>query len=135
MTIAAAIVAGLFFMFTKDVFSGKSELHLAQIAGILYAIFIFSSGFWLTLILGQESSRLDRKIKFYQNLPEEMYTKIGKEIRNERVFNDYLRAKFTQSKALDTKIYGDKEYYFYIICGLFLLASLPIVALFIIKMF
>lgn len=131
MTISAAIIAGLFFVFTKDPspLTGCSLL-LAQLSAISHAAFIFMSSFWLTAILGQESARLDRKINFYRTLPDEMYGKVGKEIRSEDAFNNYLKEKLSESKSLDTEIYFQHEYYFYAICGLFIIALLPIAALF-----
>jgi len=131
MTIAAAIIAGLFFMFSKDYIPTGYATFLAKFSGFLYSLFIVSSSIWLTAIMSQEGTKLDKHLDFYKSLREDLYKKVGMAIRSKNDFDAFLKEKLEQSiKLSDKKIFGAEEYFFWIITGLFIIASVPVMILF-----
>lgn len=131
MTISAAIIAGLFFMFSKEYIPTGYATFLAKFGGFFYGLFIVSASVWLTAIMSQEGTKLDRHLDFYKSLREDIYRKVGTAIRSKKDFDDFLKEKLDQNiKIGDKKILGVKEYFFWIITGLFLVASVPVIILF-----
>jgi len=131
MTIAAAIIAGLFFMFSKDYIPSGCATTLAKFSGFFYSLFIVGSTAWLTLIMSQEGTKLDKQLDFYRSLREDLFKKVGTAIRSKKDFDFFLKEKLDQSiKLSDKKILGAEEYFFWIVTGLFIVASVPVVVLF-----
>lgn len=131
MTIAAAIIAGLFFMFSKDYIPSGCATLLAKFSGFFYGLFIVSASIWLTAVMSQEGTQLGKHMDFCKSLREDIYTKVGTAIRSKKDFDDFLKEKLNQSiKLSDKKIFGAEEYFFWIVTGLFILASVPVIILF-----
>jgi len=131
MTIAAAIIAGLFFMFSKEYIPTGGATSLAKFSGFFYGLFIVCASIWLTAIMSQEGTKLDRHLDFYKSLREDIYRKVGTAIRSRKDFDDFLIEKLEQSvKLSNKKIFGADEYFFWIVTGLFVIASVPVIILF-----
>jgi|GEM_PF-2121232 len=131
MTIAAAIIAGLFFMFSKDYIPSGCATALAKFSGIFYSLFIAAATVWLTLIMSQEGTKLDKQLDFYRSLRADLLKKVGTAIRSKKDFDLFLKEKLDQSiKLSDKKVLGAEEYFFWIVTGLFIAASAPVVILF-----
>lgn len=131
MTIAAAIIAGLFFMFSKDYIPTGCATFLAKFSGFFYGLFIASSSIWLTAIMSQEGTKLDKHLDFYKNLRENIYSKVGTAIRSKKDFDVFLKEKLEQSiKISNKKIFAAEEYFFWVVTGLFIVASIPVIILF-----
>lgn len=132
MTIAAAIIAGLFLMFSKEYIPRGPATYLAQISGIFYGLFIVSASIWLTAIMSQEGTKLDRHLDFYKSLREDIYKKVGTAIRSKNDFDKFLKEKLEQNTKLSNKkIFGANEYFFWIVTALFIIASVPVIILFV----
>jgi hypothetical protein len=131
MTIAAAIIAGLFFMFSKEYIPTGCATLLAKFSGSFYGLFIVSASIWLTAIMSQEGTKLDKHLNFYKSLHEDIYKKVGTAIRSKKDFDDFLKEKLEQSiKLSDKKIFGAEEHFFWLVTGLFIIASVPVIILF-----
>lgn len=131
MTIAAAVIAGLFFLFSKDYISDSCAQLLAKISGLVYALFIVLSSAWLTALLSQESLKLDGRIQFYKRTGKEFMERAGNAIKSEDDFREFLNKKLEESGKIEgRKIFGDQEWWFVGISSLFILASLPLMVLF-----
>ncbi len=138
MTISAAVIAGLFFLFsTQYVFSSDGTtqdyaLALAKIAGTFQAVFLFCSGSWLTTMLSQEGVDLDRKIAFSKRTRDDFPQKMLTYIRSEESFRKYVEAKIEEEKKISLKKMFDGEWPFIFISSLFAIAALPLILLFLI---
>jgi hypothetical protein len=131
MTIAAAIVAGLFFLFSTDYLPTERAILWAKFSGVFYSLFIVCCTVWLTTILSQEGTKLDKHMDFYKSLREDIYEKVGTAIRSKKDFDAFLMGKLEQSiKLSGAKILGAEEYFFWFVIGLFVVASVPVVVLF-----
>ena len=131
MTIAAAIIAGLFFMFFKDYIPSGYATFLAKFSGFFYSLFIVCSTVWLALIMSQEGTNLDKQLDFYRSLREDILKKIGTAVRSKKDFDVFLKEKLDESIKLSSrKIFAAEEYFFWIVVGLFVIASVPVIVLF-----
>jgi len=133
MTISAATIAGLFFLFTNNGLNNDYLVFLAKLSGLGHASFILASSVWLTFILSQESSALDRKLTFVRESRNEFVNKVGSEIINIDTYEKYRNTKTQEEKDLKKPIWGDSEKWFVGLCILFTLASLPLIFMFLLS--
>src|SRR3989344_4612279 len=107
-------IAGLFFMFSKEYIPIGCATLLAKFSGFFYGLFIVSASIWLTAIMSQEGTKLDKHLDFYKSLREDIYKKVGTAIRSKKDFDGFLREKLEQSiKIGDKKILGAEEYFYH----------------------
>lgn len=132
MTISAATIAGLFFLFTNKDLS-DCLIFYSKISGLGHALFILASSAWLTLILSQESVDISNKIVFVRESREEFVSKVGSEIINLDTYEKYRNTKNQEENKLKRYIWGDSERWFVGLCILFVISSIPLILMFLLS--
>lgn len=130
MTIAAAIVAGLFFFFTSDYSSDNYLTFLAILSGFGMAFFILGSAAYLAFILSQESVEANQRIQFVRNSKKDFIEKVGVEITDIDSYEAYRQRKYEEERELDKKIPGTHEVWFILVVSLFVLSAISLVIMF-----
>lgn len=134
MTIAAAVVAGLFFLIVNKDSNGC--LNTLSIIGSLgFAFFIISSSVYLTWILSQESSSLDEHLKFIQDSRKDFIEKVGVDIVDMDSYERYREEKYKEEIEVKPKEKGTDEKYFVGICVLFIISSVLLLPMIIAPVF
>ncbi len=134
MTIAAAVIAGLFiFVIGKE--SNICIDVLAAISGIGFALFIIGSGIYLTFILAQESLSLDKHLHFIQNAKKEFIEKVGIDITDLDSYENYRKQKYEEEKASKPKERGLSEWWFVGINALFIVSAILLFVMFLLFSF
>jgi hypothetical protein len=108
MTIAAAVIAGLFILMINE---NSDYLNLfSTISSLGFSIFIISSGIYLTFILSQESQTLDSGYKFIKNSKKNFLEKIGTEIVDLDSYEKYRIQKYEEEKdsKIESKLISEK---------------------------
>ncbi len=134
MTISAAVLAGLFILFTgKD--SGVCVNLLATISGFGFALFIISVSLYLTFLLAQESSSLDKHLQFVQNSRKDFIAKVGVAITDLDSYERYREQKNKEEQDLRPKEKGLWEGWFVTVSGVFILSAVLVLVLFLSSLF
>lgn len=129
MTISAAVLAGLFFLFTgKDL--DNLPNFLATASGFGFALFIIISSIYLTFLLAQESLSLDKHLRFIKDAKKDFIAKIGIEITDLDSYERYREKKQKEEKESRPKEIGLWEGWFVIVGGLFILSAILTLILF-----
>ena len=123
MTIAAAVVAGLFILTSGDQASVCIN-KFATIGGLGFALFIIGSSFYLTFILSQESIVLSAGFEFVQKSKKEFIEKIGIEIVDLDTYERYRKEKYQEEQKSKFKRYLLWEGWFVIVNTLFILSAI-----------
>lgn len=133
MTISVAAIAGLFiFISNSETASGCVKL-LAKASGLGYACFILASSTWLTAILSQENTVISKKLKFLRDSKADFINKVGVEIISLKTYEDYRKIKNQEETTLEKPILGDSEAWFWGICMIFAISSLPLLFIFVLS--
>lgn len=131
MTIAAAIIAGLFLLTNNN--SGAFYLNLlAKISGFGFGLFIISSASYLIAIFSQESLSIDRRLEFIKNSRRDFVEKVGIEITDIDSYEKYREQKYEEGKGVGSEIKGSREIWFVSISLLFVISSVPLIVMFLI---
>jgi hypothetical protein len=130
MTIAAAIIAGLFFFFTGDPSNNIYLTLLARLSGLGLALFILSAAIYLTLLLSQEGVEARDRIQFLKDSKKDFLEKVGVEITDMDSYEVYRQKKYEEEGKLERKIVGSHEIWFIFVLGLFVISSMPLVIMF-----
>jgi hypothetical protein len=130
MTIAGGILAGLFFLFTKENSDISRFGFLARFGGNCFALFIIISAFYLISILSQESISLDKKLDFIRKSREKFIERLGDKITNLKTYEKYREIEYKKEMDNSEKKWFTEEKYFKIVCGLFVISCATIFILF-----
>ena len=122
MTIAAAVVAGLFFLIVSKDSNGCLNT-LSIISGFGFAFFIIGSSVYLTWILSQESISLDEHLKFIQDSKKDFIERVGTGIVDMDSYEQYREQKYKEETEAKPKEKATSEKYFIGICVLFIISS------------
>jgi hypothetical protein len=129
MTISAAVLAGLFILFSgKD--TGACINTLATISGLGFSLFIIFSSFYLTFLLAQESLSLDKNLHFVRDSRKDFIEKVGIAITDLDSYERYRGEKNKEEKNSRPKEKGLWEGWFVIVSGLFILSTIIVLGLF-----
>lgn len=130
MTIAAAVVAGLFLLIAGED-SNKCVNAVSIISGSGFAIFIIGSSIYLTWILAQESDSLDGRLEFLQNSKKDFIKKVGIDIVDIDSYERYRQEKYKEEIASKPREVATSECYFVGICALFIISAILLLPMFI----
>ena len=134
MTISAAVLAGLFILFTsKD--SGACVNTLATISGFGFALFIIASSAYLAFLLAQESLSLDKHLRFIQKAKKDFIAKVGIDITDLDSYERYRKQKHKEEVDLKPKERGLWEGWFVLVSILFVLSAILVFVLFFSSLF
>ena len=123
MTIAAAVIAGLFILVVgKD--SSTCVNTLATASGFGFALFIISSSIYLTFILAQESLSLDKHLHFVQDSKKDFIEKVGTTITDIDTYEHYREQKYKEEITSKQKERALGEGWFIGINALFIFSAL-----------
>jgi uncharacterized membrane protein YcjF (UPF0283 family) len=137
MTIAAAILAGLFFLLTTKELS-VCTYHLAMASGIGFALSIVAASIYLLAIFSHESVVNDRRLKFVRESRQELIRKFNNhEINNIVDYEEHVKQKMGEEKNLTTqdKTWIVEEKWFVAVGFLFGGSCLVLLATFLSKTF
>ncbi|MBU1130970.1 hypothetical protein KJ840_02450 [Patescibacteria group bacterium] len=124
MTISAAIIAGLFILLANKDYNSCFNL-LATISSLFFATFIISSSIYITTILSQESSSLDKSLKFVRASKQDFIKNVENETINSiDSYNKYRKQKFKEEKELKQEVRASSETWFILINSLFIFSCL-----------
>ncbi len=130
MTIAAAIVAGL-FIFTNTGTSHPCLNFLAMLSGTGLALFIVFSAVYLIMILSQESRQIDERLQFIRDSRKDFIEKVGKEITNIDSYERFREESYGKEKGLTKPLKSSNEIWFILVTCLFVLSTTVLIVMFI----
>lgn len=132
MTIAAAILVGLFILLTTEYVNESLSYFWAAVSGIGFATFLVGSTIYLGLILSQESVSIDKHLKFVRDSRRDFIGKVGIEITDIDSYERYREKKYMEEKELHpaNEVKGSAEFWFRLIVGFFVLSSALLFAVF-----
>ena len=134
MTISAAVLAGLFILFTSND-SGTCVSTLATISGFGFALFIITSSAYLAFLLAQESLSLDKHLRFIQEAKRDFIAKVGIAITDLDSYEKYRKQKHKEEVDAKPKERGLWEGWFIIVSALFVLSAILVFVLFFSSLF
>lgn len=134
MTISAAVLAGLFILFTGDGLTVCVK-SLGTVSGLGFALFILASSAYLTFLLAQESLSLDKHLRFVQDSRKDFIAKVGISITDLDSYERYREEKNKQEKVSRPKERGLWEGWFVIVNVLFVLSAILVLFLFLSSLF
>lgn len=132
MTIAAAIIAGLFVLLTTESLN-KNCLHvLVTISGFGFVVFILCSAVYLTILFTQESILTDKRLKFLRESKIEFIQKIGNDIKDFDSYERYRQEKHKKEIQLNfqNEVWGSSELWFQLVSCLFVISSVLLLIVF-----
>ncbi len=124
MTIAAAVIAGLFIFFaTSDKAIDPQFLILARLGGYGYAMFLLYGCLWLAALLVAENTTLSDALKFLRQTRSEFFDAVGTTINDIKSYEEFRNSKFSDESKINRKNMFGGEGFFYLINGIFVLAT------------
>jgi len=130
MTIAAAVIAGLFILLIGKDLSNSCLVFLTEMSGLGFALFIVTSSIYLTVILAQESLLLDRNLQFVEESKKDFIEKVGISIIDVDSYEKYRGQKYREEKELKRKVRGSHEIWFILINVLFISSFILLLIMF-----